>query len=486
MSPGQTLVVSVSGGCDSVALLRLLLVLQPAWRLRLHVLHFNHALRPESEEEEAFVRELAATHSLPVHVRRLPAGWQDAAGAGGVQEQSRTWRRAESIALLEDLDRSEPVLSPGAALESGSATADRSTTASNPPPDFRLDDVRRGESLIALGHHADDQVETMLLKALRGCHLSNLRGMSWCANRFARPMLELRKHEIEAYLNELGQPWREDASNLVPKYKRNRVRLQLLPLLEELSGGALLARLQAAEEQSAQLREWLDQAQRTHLAADPVWSRGGQRALSVGPLLSSPAMLQDELLHALVRESTRSHMTLPRDVLRRVHAQLARASNEWAVELGDGWTLRRTGDAVSISGGKEEVAELMDSGVRVHYPAGWAVEIGSSSLNGVSAAAPAGALALDVRSVRELTLRAWREGDLFHPRERHAPLALSHVLRGLGMSLDERRRTPLLCRSNSSEVLAVYEPRLVGRDFQAPMGGEPRELFWVRLGAGHV
>ena len=107
------LVVSVSGGADSVALLRLLLALNgddaAEWRLDLHVLHFNHALRPEAAAEEEFVRALAAQHGLPVHVRRLEPGWADDGASGGVQGRSRAWRRAESLALLR---RSAPPTPP--------------------------------------------------------------------------------------------------------------------------------------------------------------------------------------------------------------------------------------------------------------------------------------------------------------------------------------------------------------------------------------
>ena len=80
------------------------------------------------------------------------------------------------------------------------------------------------------------------------------------AGRFVRPLLGVRKEELSAYLGALGEGWKEDATNAEPTYKRNRIRLQLLPLLEELAGGGLLERLGAASEQSAQLREWLDQA----------------------------------------------------------------------------------------------------------------------------------------------------------------------------------------------------------------------------------
>lgn len=485
--PDQALVVSVSGGCDSVALLRLLLTLQPRFHLRLHVLHFNHALRPEANQEESFVRALAADHDLPIHVRRLPIGWQDVASSGGIQERSREWRRAESIALLQDLDA---CVSESSAASADGTSRNRAASGSLAPHSSAASKTGgippRAKSLVALGHHADDQAETMVLKALRGCHVSNFRGMSWRAGRFVRPMLGVRKKDIEEYLVAIGQPWMEDASNSEPKYKRNRVRLQLLPLLEELTDGALLARLQAAEEQSMQLRDWLAQSREAHLAADPRWSRPGRRGLSIDRLLSAPEMLQDDLVHTLVRASTSTLASLSQKTLRRVRAQLARPTREWTIEISNGGTLRRTGDALSVDGGAMTPAVVTEafSGVRVSHPPGWAVRVGYSSAAGALAEMPRGAMALHLRGARDLSLREWRAGDQFRPQGARSALALSHFLRDVGLPLDERRRAPLVCLSNGSQVLAVYEPRHISAQVDVAETGGEDGFFWLHLGDG--
>uniref|UniRef100_A0A6V2SWH5 Lysidine-tRNA(Ile) synthetase C-terminal domain-containing protein n=2 Tax=Emiliania huxleyi TaxID=2903 RepID=A0A6V2SWH5_EMIHU len=314
--------------------------------------------------------------------------------------------------------------------------------------------------------------------------------MEWRAGRFVRPLLGVRKEELSAYLGALGEGWREDATNAEPTYKRNRIRLQLLPLLEELTGGGLLARLGAASEQSAQLREWLDQAHAAHVAADPAWARSGGRALSVAPLLAAQTMVQEELLHRLARGASVGRLSLTRDALRRVRAQLARSGQEWVLELSGGWLLRRTGATVSIAGAEASVAELAvgEAGVRLRHPAELAVRAGVA--RGPRAELPPGALALrlgGLGSERELTLREWRRGDRFHPQGRRAPVSLSHFLRGLDVPLDERRRAPLLCLPNSSTVVAVCRPAHVGSGFEvaAPSPGaeaaaeEP--CLWVQI-----
>jgi tRNA(Ile)-lysidine synthase len=497
--PDQALVVSVSGGCDSVALLRLLLALQPRFQHRLHVLHFNHALRPEADQEEAFVRALAADHELPVHVRRLPLGWQDTASSGGIQERSREWRRAESLALARELDAglfqctAAPTdgNSPNHSGEESLAPHNRTAAGSLCPHDLTASKTSgipsRAKSLIALGHHADDQTETMLLKALRGCHVSNFRGMSWRVGRFVRPLLGVRKTDLRDYLVAIGQTWMEDASNAEPKYKRNKVRLELLPLLEELTDGALLARLQAAEEQSTQLRDWLHQSREAHLSADPRWARPGRPGLSIGRLLSAPEMLQDDLIHTLVRASTNAFASLSQKTLRRVRAQLVRPNREWTVEVPNGGALRRTGDALSVDDGAMPPVVTTEavSGVRVSHPPSWDVTVGHSSAAEGLTNVPSGAMTLHLRlGARDLTLREWRAGDQFRPRGARSAVALSDFLRSLGLPLDERRRAPLVCRLNSSEVLAVYEPRHLSAQVDVAGAGSGDGSLWLHIGDG--
>ena len=455
---GRPACVSVSGGADSVALLRLLLALNgddaAEWRLDLHVLHFNHALRPEAAAEEEFVRALAAQHGLPVHVRRLEPGWADDGVSGGVQGRSRAWRRAESLALMSWL---------GAADYDGARGA------------------------IALGHHADDQAETLLLKLLRGCHLSNVQGMEWRSGGFARPLLDVRKAELVDALRADGQDWMEDASNAEPKYKRNRVRLELLPLLDELagSGGGLRARLAAAERQSAQLRARLEAESAARLDEDPAWA-GAPPALSVSRLLAAPPPVQEELLHALVARGSGGVCALPYALLCRARDQLDAPSNEWQLHVSADWALRRVGDRIALhaaparpvadnSGGEEEEesARLEIGGVA---PA--RRRRGRCRRAGGRGAAPAGAVVLhNVEAGAELELRPWRAGDRFHPSWKRAPIALKDFLRGQKLPLEERRALPLVC--SGSDVLAVCaEKAHVGKP-HAEGGGEARALWIV-------
>jgi tRNA(Ile)-lysidine synthase len=190
---GDTLVVAVSGGADSVALLDLLAMLVE-WRLRLVVAHLNHSLRgAESDGDASFVRELAFHYGLPVEV-----------GTVDVKEMSRRMRLS---------------------LEAAGRAARYSF----------LDEValRHGAAAVVLAHHADDQAETVLLRLIRGAAGAGLCGMSVkSANgRYIRPLLNCTRAEIERYLTGKRIPWRVDSSNTDINFLRNRVRHELLPIL---------------------------------------------------------------------------------------------------------------------------------------------------------------------------------------------------------------------------------------------------------------
>ena len=114
-------------------------------------------------------------------------------------------------------------------------------------------------SVVALAHHADDQRETMLLKLLRGCHVSRISGMAPQRGPFIRPLLACTKAQLLDFATWQHAEWAEDASNADADYsRRNAVRHRLVPLLQELTGGGLDARLHDAQYQSRLLRAWLD------------------------------------------------------------------------------------------------------------------------------------------------------------------------------------------------------------------------------------
>ncbi|MBF0190468.1 MAG: tRNA lysidine(34) synthetase TilS [Magnetococcales bacterium] len=191
---GSRIVVAVSGGADSIALLHLLVASRLTAPEHLLVAHFDHNLRPDSSLDAAFTREQAKK----LGVAAVDRVWTAPPSSGNLQEQAR---EARLVFLLE--------------------TARQFQAA-----------------FIATGHHLDDQAETFLDRLLRGsgvCGLAAMRASRPLADgiRLIRPLLFARRQELLSWLTAHQLSWREDPSNQSPDYRRNRVRHWALPALEK-------------------------------------------------------------------------------------------------------------------------------------------------------------------------------------------------------------------------------------------------------------
>jgi tRNA(Ile)-lysidine synthase len=192
-----TVLVAVSGGPDSLALLRGLRTLKTAGEGRLVAAHVNHQLRgAESDEDERFVRQQCEALGLPCEVGR------------------------SSVAEIADAQ--------GDGIEAAARQARY---------EFLTETAHHvGARFVATGHTADDQAETILHRILRGTGIAGLAGSPRTralspATTLIRPLLAVRRAEVLAYLDRLGQPFRNDVSNADPRFTRNRIRHELLPQL---------------------------------------------------------------------------------------------------------------------------------------------------------------------------------------------------------------------------------------------------------------
>src|SRR3984885_11185740 len=256
--PGQRVGVAVSGGADSVALLRALLEERHKLGIVLSVVHVHHGIREASEEESEFVAALAATYDLPFHLHRTDAVSAAATRHETLEEAARNLRYAFFRQLMAE----------------------------------------GGIDAIATAHTLDDQAETVLHKLLRGAWTEGLSGIHPIlvaeSGSILRPFLENTRSIIEAWLLELQQPWREDASNQDMAHTRNRIRWQLLPLLRTFNPqiAAQLARLAtiSADEEAY----WQGELQRLlpALLLPGRPTRGGGRAASTHPEEETVALEQ--------------------------------------------------------------------------------------------------------------------------------------------------------------------------------------------------
>ncbi|HMU54001.1 MAG TPA: tRNA lysidine(34) synthetase TilS [Nitrospira sp.] len=259
-SPGQHLLIAVSGGPDSTALASVLARLAPEWRLQLTAVHINYRLRgTESDEDEASVASFCRDRNLPLRILRLAVTKRP--GQSSLQALARETRYDAMKRLAEEI----------------------------------------GADRIAVGHTADDQAETMLLWMLRGAGLTGLAGMpSIRGSIIIRPLLSVTRAQVLHYLREERLSYREDSSNATDRYKRNRIRHELMPVLLSLSPKVVTLLQQAAE----LLREderYLDQVTREHLSG-LIASRGEEGVRIDGRAFARlhPA-LQRRVLRMLLR-----------------------------------------------------------------------------------------------------------------------------------------------------------------------------------------
>ncbi|MBI1312752.1 tRNA lysidine(34) synthetase TilS [bacterium] len=214
---GGRILVAVSGGADSVALLRGLHALTDTLRLNCVVAHVNHCLRDaDSDRDAEWVTELAERLGIECHIRS--ADLSAAARNGQSLEEAA---RSARYSLLTEL-----------AVETHCAA-------------------------VAVAHTADDQTETILHHLIRGTGLAGLAGMPHArplqsAIELIRPLLSIRREQIEQWLSEIGQDFRIDASNLDRGFTRNRIRHDLLPLLEEQFNPAFRQVLASLSEQAVE------------------------------------------------------------------------------------------------------------------------------------------------------------------------------------------------------------------------------------------
>lgn len=190
---GESVLVAVSGGPDSVALLDVLARLAAELDLSLTVAHLNHMFRGEEADEDVlFVRNLAARYGLPCMTESIdvPAYRQEHGLSAQVAAREIRYRFLEETARAVDA------------------------------------------AAVALGHNADDQCETILLNFLRGTGLAGLGGIPPVRGIYVRPLIGVWRAEIEVYCRRRNLVFRQDSSNLKPVYTRNRIRHQLIPLLE--------------------------------------------------------------------------------------------------------------------------------------------------------------------------------------------------------------------------------------------------------------
>ncbi len=303
---GSHILVAVSGGADSVALLRTLHAGMKAKRWQLTVAHLDHGIRGKSSLEDArFVRTLTQQLKIPCVIGRVK-----------VPELARRT---------------------GVSLEMAARQARYA---------FLVRTARKvGAGLIATAHTADDQVETLLLKFLRGAGRAGLSGIApataLSGMGLIRPLLGVTRAEIEAMLRAHNWAWREDETNTDTVFLRNRVRHELIPLLERDFNPGLRQTLQRTREVFSAEDEWMDDLARDILKeclgpAKPLGENLRGDRLSAFPLAARRRVIRLWLFGQGVPEEA-----LAFEAVSRVDHLAAQSAGSGRVELPGGWKVLR-------------------------------------------------------------------------------------------------------------------------------------------------
>ena len=337
---GTRVLAAVSGGADSMCLLEVLRELKDRMGFRLRVLHVHHGLRESAEGDLAHVESYCDSAGIPFQAVRVDVGSYAAQSGMSVEEAARTLRYE---ALMKAADEWDEEARAGLAPEAVSNTAEAPSHTAEAPLGYS----DPGTCRIAVAHHIEDQAETVLFNLVRGSRLAGLRGMLPVNGRIIRPMLELSRGEIEAFLNERGISWREDETNEDIRYSRNRLRKEVMPLLRQINAGAVEHIARAAQE-AAQTESYLRGETERVLEAgcvrEPVPGRQVPVIkMKIPVLLKEADLIRRRAVYALIAEAAGGRKDL-QDVHVRAVLELAQKQGNGVLDVVGSVSVRKSYD----------------------------------------------------------------------------------------------------------------------------------------------
>ncbi len=388
---GDHLLVAVSGGPDSIALLSALASLAAAMRITVSALHINYGLRgKESDEDARFVFRLCAELGIPLICERI--------------DLSVPSNRRKGLSLQ------------ACAREARYAALQRAAS-------------RIGASKIALGHTADDQAETLLMWMLRGSGAAGLAGIRPLRDGlYVRPLLDVSRADVLAYLKTKGLAFRTDSSNAKPLYLRNRIRHELLPMLKQFNPAVV----EALTRQADILRDedhCLDQRVTEWIGRHVRQAGDHSVVVPRAALLELPVALQRRVVRRVMQQVAGGSHGPTFGAAEAVLEKVVRGRSGSVLSVRGARVVREydaikvfPDRAVSRSEGScvtDPVAGLPAgiSSVVLWPPTGQVVRLGF--WNGDIKDAPVGKqiASFDAdRFTHRLEVRSWQAGDVFHPQ----------------------------------------------------------------------
>lgn len=420
VGPGSRLLVAISGGLDSVVLAYMLLKLGYKQQLA----HVNYHLRgEESKRDEAFVRQFAALHQLPLHCFDRPIAPEERLGRS-MQELTREIRYSWFASLQENL---------------------------------QLD-------YLATAHQADDQAETLLMQLGRGAGILGLSGMSALVHRHIRPLLHMERSALESYAKKEGLNWVEDSSNASDYYLRNRFRHHVLPALREAIPAIVPAMVKSADH----LREagyWLEKAWWPTLKECIQPADNGYVILLRPPLtLPEAGTLWHMLLHKL---------ELPMLLLQG--CMLLRDKQKGKTFETAHWRIIREQQSLRIVAIEDRFEQQL---VQITTVGRYIFGQGSleiSAVSGFNGIPHPLEIYVDADQLSlPLLLRGWEKGDILSPFGMNGTKKVSDIYTDAHLGRAEREKFPVLC--TAEEILWVCGLR---RSKAAPIAANTRNIWRI-------
>lgn len=428
LKPDDHVVVAVSGGADSMALLHLLLGLnrQEGWKLRLHVAHLNHQLRgAEAEQDAAFVQAVSDDLGLTCSIDVRDVAQAARERAAGVEEVGRE----ERYAFLERVC------------------------------------LQVGAKIAATGHHADDNAETILQRILRGTGLRGLSGIprSRLVSPLSdvmliRPLLRHRRSELRDFLLDQGISFREDYTNARNEPTRNRLRNELIPRIEELINPQAQEALLRLGEQALWLEEYLrDTVQRTFETL--VISHTDQMlVLNAGVMAKKNRLVQTELIRMAYRAFGLGEQNLSFAHLVSAMELIDDPASGKQVQLPGGMMVEKRYHQLIFALPSEEAREAVAAEIAVHVPGKTVLPLRRMVLECTIRAVTPNEIPELRRAARRLeeyvdleavhlplSLRTRKAGDRFMPLGAPGSKKVSEFLIDAKVEPEARRKVSLLC-----------------------------------------